>query len=288
MMLDLPRIMEKCYRMQWRVDELDWDAPGRERVSDAQAASLAGFMGDLYWIEFIASVIFEAMEAGTDDATLRSVFASFAVDELRHADAELALMRRWGMVGASEKPSPNVNVRWLLADLEKNAKNVNPAIFSAIIPMTELVLDGALVRYLDGAIEDPLCHEVFEKINADEARHLAVDFHVLEKYGKERSILLNGAELARAFVSPFAVHAMLLGYVPMLARSRRNIEKAGLDLDEVRRCLRRYVALGESNPDVARHPAYRMMSAFAARLADGKTGFGDTLVRLSDAIDAIG
>ena len=57
--------------------------------------------------------------------------------------------------------------------------------------MLEVALDGALVKFLLDEVADPLCHEVFDKINSDESRHLAVDFHVLELLGE--LFTMNGA-----------------------------------------------------------------------------------------------
>lgn len=283
-MFDLVRMREKCQRLQWRLDDVDWDAPGAEAVTPERAAQLQDFLGDLYWIETTASIVFGAMEGRAEDPLLQAIFASFHVDERRHADAELRLMWRWGMLPRGERPTPTVNLRWLVDDLERNAHRVHPAVFSALIPMTELVLDGALVKYLHHAITDPVCTEVFNRINADEARHLAVDFHVLEKYGREKSPWWNATELARSLMRPGAAHAMVLGYVPMLARSGANIRKTGLDMAEVQSCLRRYAELGDESADIARHPAYRLIRAWTQRMATGARGPGEWLARLSDAI----
>ena len=57
--LDLDSMLAKCGRLQWSTKDIDWDAPGREAVSAEQARALAGFMGDLYWIESTAAIVFE-------------------------------------------------------------------------------------------------------------------------------------------------------------------------------------------------------------------------------------
>ena len=285
--MDLQRLEHKCHALQWSTDDVDWDAPGRERVSEAQAASLAGFMGDLYWIESIAAIVFEAMAARADDPVQERIFRTFAIDEQRHADAELALMARWGMIPRGETPTPNLNAANLIEALLKNAHNVHPSVFSAIIPLTELVLDGALVKYLEASIDDPLCHEVFLKINADEARHLAMDFHMLEHYGREHSVLQNSLEFLKSFARPSSLYAMFFGYVPMLARGRHNVDRTGLSQDEIFRCMNRYIALSDRNPDIARHPAYRVMREYAKLVVSGNTAVGDALVRLSDLVEGV-
>lgn len=287
-MLDLPRLLEKCHRLQWSTDDIDWEGPGADCVSDDQARRLKSFMADLYWIESIASIVFGAMAERDDDPVRRSIFSSFAIDEARHAEAERLLMVRWGIVGKHERPVPNPNVRRLLHTLERSAHRVHPSVFAAIIPMTELVLDGALVKYLMRAVDDPICHRAFDRINADEARHLAMDFYMLELYGREQSRVANAMDLLRSAVRPTGLYALFFGYLPMLARTRGNIEAMGMDLDEAAKAMRRYCELGDRNPDIARHPTYALVRGYVDDITTGKSRVGDLFVRISDAIDGVG
>ena len=57
------------------------------------------------------------------------------------------------------------------------------SLLGTVIPMLEVALDGALLKFLLDEVHDPVCHQVFEKINNDESRHLAVDFEVLDMIG---------------------------------------------------------------------------------------------------------
>jgi hypothetical protein len=285
--VDLARLRDKCTVLQWSVDDFDWQAPGAERVSDAQAVSLGPFMADLYWIERVAATVFGAMARRETDPIRRAIFESFAADEQRHADAELALMVRWGIMGRRQKPRPNPSVAKLLRTLERDAHRIHPSVFSAVIPMTELVLDGALVKYLMRSVDDPLCHRVFEKINADEARHLAMDFHMLEHYGRNHSLLHNTIDMLRSVARPEALYALFFGYFPTLARSRASIERMGLDIGEVAMAMRRYVQLGERNADIARHPTYRLMSRYVQLVTERRDPLGHALARISDVVDGL-
>jgi hypothetical protein len=49
----------------------------------------------------------------------------------------------------------------------------------------------------------------------------------------------------------------------------------------------RYLALGVRNPDIARHPAYRVMSRYVGAITRGDDKLGDALLRLSDAMDGL-
>ena len=281
-------MLDRCRRLQWSVDDIDWDAPGADRVGADQRLALAGFMADLYWIESIAAHVFARMRDATGEPALAAIFDSFATDEQRHADAELLLMRRWGIAGRREVPAPNPSARNLISAIERAGDRVHPAVYSAIIPFTELVLDGALVKHLDVNVLDPVCREVFRRINADEARHLAVDFYMLERYGAERPAGANLVDAARTAAHPVVLYALALGYLPMLHRVTPNIERMGVSQEQVFACIRRYVALGRESEGAARHPVYAMFRGFSRGILAGRTGLGELLVRVSDLCDALG
>jgi hypothetical protein len=282
--MDLLRLREKCDRLQWSVDDLDWDAPGAETVTGDRARALAPFMADLFWIESLAALVFGAMAKTDPDPTHRAIFESFAIDEERHAAAERALMVRWGILARHDTPTQNPSIATLYRLLERHAHEIHPAVFSAIIPMTELVLDGALVKYLVKAVDDPVCHLAFDRINADEARHLAMDFHVLEHWGKHAGPG-NVVALLGTMLRPTTLYATFFGYFPMLARSRQNLEAMGMDMEEAAKAMRRYIELGEKNPDIARHPTYRIMRAYVERVTTGHDGLPNLLLRVSDFVD---
>jgi hypothetical protein len=281
-------MLARCERLQWSTADIDWEAPGAHAVSETQRRALVPFMADLYWIESVAAIVFDAMSQQTQEPALRGIFASFAIDEARHAEAELLLMRRWKLVAPSELPAANINVRNLLGALDRAAHRVHPAVYSAIIPFTELVLDGALVKHLDARVADPICAEVFRRINADEARHLAVDFYMLERFGREQSRAANLRDGALALAQPAILYALFMGYLPMLLRSAPHLHAVGITDDQVGACIRRYIALGDQSRDAARHPAYAVFRTFSRGLIAGRTGLLDVLLRVSDVCDKLG
>ncbi len=284
--LDLDAMLAKCRRLQWSTDDVDWDAPGAEVVDDPLRARLGGFMADLHWIEGIAARVFAAMAARETDAALAAVYATFSADEQRHADAELLLMHRWGLTPRGARPPINPNAQNLHRALDRGADRVHPAIFAAIIPFTELVLDGALVKHLDETIADPVSAEVFRRINADEARHLAVDFHVLERSGGH-PVRVAGA-MARALVHPTILYALVLGYLPLLPRMRDNIDRLGLPPEKLDACVARYVAHGDESPRAARHPTYAFFRLVSRGILTGHDGALEVLMRISDLCHALG
>ena len=47
MSLDLARTLDRVQERQWALADIDWDAPGAERITDEQRPKLAAFMADV-------------------------------------------------------------------------------------------------------------------------------------------------------------------------------------------------------------------------------------------------
>jgi hypothetical protein len=148
------------------------------------------------------------------------------------------------------------------------------------------VLDGALVKYLYDEVDDPVCREVFTRINADEARHLAVDFYMLERYGRE-PVVANARYTLAAAVHPAVLYALVLGYLPLLPRMRKNIDVLGVPPEALHACVQRYIELAEQSPAVGRHPTYALFRQLSRGIVAGRMGMLDFLMRLSDLCAAL-
>ena len=77
-------------------------------------------------------------------------------------------MKRWGMLDDSEDlemPEPNVNIRLAMDWLDRYADDMSLSVLGTVIPMLEVALDGALLKFLLEEVDDPVCHQVFEKID---------------------------------------------------------------------------------------------------------------------------
>src|SRR5579875_2627790 len=83
-------------------------------------------------------------------------------------DAMLAKIkdRQWAL-DDGEMPQPNVNIRLAMQWLDTYADGMSLSILGTVIPMLEVALDGALLKFLLDEVDDPVCHQVFEKINND-------------------------------------------------------------------------------------------------------------------------
>jgi hypothetical protein len=253
-----PDMLATIRAKQWALADIDWDAPGADTITDEQRPRLATFMADLVWIEHVGARGFAALTRQAPPGPLREIYRYFHAEEQKHANAELALMRRWGMLPDGEAmPLPNKNIRLVISWLDRYADQLTLPVLGTVIPSLETALDGALVKFLLDEVDDPVCHEVFRHINSDESRHLAVGFQVLEQLGAgplRRTVI----ETAGFAVRPSFVLGALL-YAPLLSRMSTNIMALGLDEEKLWQAVRRFENVGERSPAIRRLPLYHVV-----------------------------
>lgn len=252
-----PDMLATVQDRQWALADIDWDAPGAELITAEQRPRLASFMADLVWIEHVGARGFAALTRKAPPGALREVYRYFHAEEQKHANAELALMRRWGMLLDDGMPVPNNNIRLVIEWLDRYGDDLSLPVLGTVIPSLETALDGALVRFLLDEVRDPLCHEVFRHINSDESRHLAVGFQVLEQLGAGPVRRLAIETAAIALRPSFTLGALL--YAPLLSRMAANIVALGLDEEKLWNAVRRYEAVGDRKPAIRRVPLYHVV-----------------------------
>ncbi|PAU80399.1 reductase [Halovibrio salipaludis] len=283
--IDLNEMLDKVRNSQWALADIDWDKPGADRISAEQWPKLKDFMSDLMWIEHVGARGFAALSKNAEDPTLKEIYAYFHAEEQRHANAEMALMRRWGMLDGDDLPQPNVNLRLTIEWLDRYSDDMPLEVLGSVIPMLEIALDGALLKFLLEEVDDPLCHEVFEKINADEARHLGVDFHVMEMLGKGRM-----HQRIIKTVGTVANPKLILGvlaYAPLLNRMRDNIVAMGLKEERLYEAMGKYERIGGRTDEGRRNPWFQIISRHGKMVVDRNHIYHkpvDALVKASNYI----
>lgn len=266
MALDMDVMLAKIKNRQWALAEFDWDAPGAELIRPEMVPNLKKFMADLCWIENIGARGFAAMARKAPTATLAEIYRYFHAEEQRHANAELALMKRWGMLEDGEIPEPNVNIRLAMQWLDDYADDLPLSVLGTVIPMLEVALDGALLKFLLDEVDDPVCHQVFEKINNDESRHIVVGFDVLELIGHA-----DARRLAIEFVGTVVSPSLLVGAlisIPLLNRIRNEVIGMGLDPQRLYSALMRFTQFGERGERTRRVPAYQVVKRYSKWMAN--------------------
>jgi hypothetical protein len=178
--MDVDRMLEKCRRDQWRVEDLDFSAPPRAMSRDEEEAIVQYFL-NMAAIERFAKALFEEQVRRVADPRLKKIYRTFVVDEERHAVVaerlaahyDVHAYRRYAVSPEIERFKP-----YFLAAIEYLADEVA----NAYITGGELMLDVALLRSIDDYVADETSHRAMELINRDESRHIAVDYHMVEYY----------------------------------------------------------------------------------------------------------
>jgi hypothetical protein len=281
--IDMETMLAKIKDRQWALADIDWDATGAETIRPEFRPKLKAFMADLCWIENIGARGFAALAKKAPDPTIAEIYRYFHAEEQRHANAELALMKRWGMLEEGEIPKPNVNIRLAIEWLDTFADDMPLSVLGTVIPMLEVALDGALLKFLLDTVEDPVCHQVFEKINNDESRHIAVDFEVLEIIGNATARRL-AIELVGRFASPGLILGMLM-YVPLLSRVRNEMAGMGMEPERLFNAVNRFKQLGERGERTPRVPTYKLLNRHATWVVNPRHPYqllANSMVWLSD------
>jgi len=285
MAIDLDDMLAKIKDRQWALADIDWDAPGAETITDEFRPKLKTFMADLTWIENVGARGFAAFATKATDPTLAEIYRYFHAEEQRHANAELALMKRWNMLADGELPEPNVNIRLAIDWLDRYADDMPMSVLGTVIPMLEVSLDGALLKFLLEEVHDPVCDAVFERINNDESRHIAVGFEVLDRLGHARA-----RKLLIQFVGSVASPGLIVGaamYIPLLNRMRNNIVEMGFQPQRFYSAMERFTKLGERGEHTHQLPLYQVVKWHAGMVVNPKHPYhllANSMVWASDRV----
>ena len=284
--IDLEKMLAKVKASQWALADIDWDAPGADRITAEQWPKLKAFMADLMWIEHVGARGFAAMAKKAPNDTLKEIYTYFHAEEQRHANAEMALMKRWGMLDGENIPEPNKNLKLVIQWLDRYSDDMPLEVLGSVIPMLEIALDGALCTFLLETVDDPVCHQAFAKINDDESRHLGVGFHVLEMQG-HGPLYLKTLKALGTIADP----RLILGvasYVPLLNRMRDNIIEMGLGEERLYAAMRKFERIGGRTQEGRNNPWYQIISRHGRMVVNRRNRMYhapvDAMVKLTDRV----
>lgn len=178
--MDLARMLDKCVRDQWSIDDLDWSVKPPVLARDKEEAVVQYFL-DMAGIELLAGALFEVQREKTKDPTLRKIFSTFVADEKRHSAVAKRLSEHYNVHNYRDYRESES-----LASFRPHflalVRQTSPEIANAYITSGELILDVALLRSLDDYVDDNMSHQAMHLINRDESRHIAIDFYMTELY----------------------------------------------------------------------------------------------------------
>ncbi len=284
--IDLEKMRQKIKDTQWALVDFDWESPGAEKITAKQWPKLKTFMADLMWIEHVGARGFAALAKSAPTENLREIYTYFHAEEQRHANAEMALMKRWGMLEENESPVPSANLRLVIEWLERYADDTPFNLLATLIPMLEVALDGALCKYLLETVDDPLCHKVFAKINDDESRHLGVGFTVMEMQGKGPHYI-KLIQLLGHLVDPRLIAGAMV-YFPLLNSMRDNLIAMGMEEEKLYRSMEKFKKIGGRTSQGRRNPWFQVIHYHGTIMVNRSNYFYhvpvDMLVALSNKI----
>jgi hypothetical protein len=261
--MDLRRMLDKCVRDQWSIDDLDWSLPPPQ-LSPEKEQAVVQYFTDMAGIELLAGALFEVQRETTTEPTLHKIFSTFIADEKRHSAVAARLAEHYNVHRYREYvESPSLTA--FRPHFLNLVKNTSPEIANAYITSGELILDVALLRSLDDYVADVMSHRAMHLVNRDESRHIAIDFYMTELYASDE-YLAEAAKRPRKTVREHASGARAL--VTMMWHAKPFLHEvflAPMDLTDpsgrrLREAFKR-VQLIMRKPTVARLPFTRFMIA---------------------------
>lgn len=289
--MDLSRMLDKCRRGQWSVDDLDFSKPPRPMSREDETAIVQYFV-DMAGIERLAGALFAAQAKKVRDPTLVRILETFVVDEERHSQVALRLADYYDVhryKRYDESPALTAFAPHFVAAVDYLSEDIA----SVYITAGELVLDVALLRSLNDFVDDEMSHAAMRLINRDESRHIAIDYHMAEYYASPAWL----AELKRR-PRPGPVHRAraLWAFANVLRHARPFFQEVffgPMDLVDpsgrrLREAFKRIQLLG-TKPGVTQRPFTRFMRGVMLTYNKplGRKLLGPLLVRLSGVDGAV-
>ena len=266
--MDLARMLDKCVRDQWSVDDLDWTRTPPDLPREREEAVVQYFT-DMAGIERLAGALFAVQAKKADDATLRAIFESFVVDEERHAVAAERLARFYDVHRYREFRMNDALVKFRPHFL-RVVELMPPDIANGYITAGELLLDVALLRSLDDYVGDAMSRQAMHLINRDESRHIAMDFHMTEVYSSDAYLAAKARQPgkgARAQARGLAALAQAMWYAKPFLEGvfLAPMDKTDPEGRRMREAFKRMQLLSRK-PSVSRLPFIRLMLTLQALL----------------------
>ena len=261
-MVNLDKMLELCQTRQWKIEDLDWTVKPRPMDRD-QEIMIVQFFTDMAGIERLAGALFAEQERRAETPVLKQIFASFVVDEERHARAAERLANHYN-VHHYKQYELSKDLQKFRPHFIQAVRHMSPEIANAYITAGELMLDIALLRSINDFVDDDMSNQVMALINRDEARHVSMDYHMTEYYATPEYQKKLAAEPWQGIVAE-AKKAWYLGNMFYYARPfmmavfLAPMEVVDPQGDRLREAIKRMQLL-TAKQEVAKRPLARFMN----------------------------
>lgn len=274
MSLDPNKMLERCKKGQWSVEDFDWSETPKVVLDEEQETRICQLYMDMSYIERIAGALFLALSERMEDPVLKEIYHYCYLDEVRHSQAAYKLMDYFD-VHHYKVYTPNAAMLKFIPYFTNAVKTLNPAIANTLILGGELILDIALLRGINEYVDDPMSQAVVEKINSDESRHLAMDFFMAE-YCSENNMSIKHTKVKKGFMNPDIRGLMVYGppfFNDVFFRPMAILDPTNKQMESVMRRLRRFNLKDEvqKNPTVK---SFNEMADFFESALGGRVGWG--------------
>lgn len=278
-------MLVKCKEGQWKLTDLDWTRRPRALSPDDETAVVQYFT-DMAEIERLAGALFQEQERRAKDPTLRAIFATFVVDEIRHAAAAERLASFYD-VHKYRAYAPSESLARFRPHFLRAITFLTDDVANAYVTGGELILDIALLRSINDFVHDEMSEEAMTLINRDESRHIAIDYRMVEHYASPE----YAASLASRPREPLARRvAAWWTFANVIYRAKpffrdvffQPMERVDPTGKRLREAIRRFQLLG-NKPGVADRPFGKFMLAIQNLYHRPLVGalFGSVLSRLA-------
>lgn len=154
-------------------------------MSRSEEMAVVQYFTDMSGIERLAGALFQEQEKQASDRTLKAIFRTFVRDEARHALVAQKLADFYN-VHHFKSYKQNPALTRFAPHFVSAVRHFSPEVGNAYITSGELILDIALLRSINDFVGDAMSQQAMDRINQDESRHIAVDFHMIGYYSSKK------------------------------------------------------------------------------------------------------
>ena len=173
-------MLNRVENHQWSLQDIDWPTSPQAPLSE----TLIRLLNQVIYIEEIAGKNFEILAESSVQPEVQRLYALFADEERRHA----AALRKIMLLHGGEIQPPSLGNALVLEqyDTIDPSEPTDAILVAMATPVFETFLDAGTLPFLQThpALKSPYFDGLIERINQDEASHIALDWLVTRHHAR--------------------------------------------------------------------------------------------------------